>query len=83
MATKVAPKWHDLGIELDFEAAELDAIRETDHANNRCKEMLSKWLQTKSPSWEKLYNAMCIVQRNAPAEVMKKEVKELYKNKSS
>lgn len=78
IASKLAPNWRDLGIELDFEPYELDTIAQTDHyANGRCKQMFNIWLQSDEATWDKLYTAMCTVERNAAAERMKKSVMEL------
>ena len=78
MASKLAARWRDIGTQLDFETSELDAISETNHADNRCKEMLNKWLQTDDPTWNNLYKAIRTVERNAAAEDMKKAVMKLY-----
>lgn len=81
MASKLAAQWRDVGIELDLQTNELDAISQTNHANSRCKEMLGRWLQKDEAgaTWDKLYKVMCTLERNNYAEKMKKSVKELYK----
>ena len=80
MASKLGPQWKSVGIELDFQPHELDEIsREVDHAYNRCIEMLTKWSKGEKATWDKLYKAMRILDRNAPAEEMKKSVMKLYK----
>ena len=84
---RIADKWHDVGLELDIPDERLKIIRHlTDPSGEKCKAMLSKWLERKmidpddrkqNPTWGNMYNAMCALDMNRAAEEMKEELAQM------
>ena len=51
--------WHTLGINLELEKYKLDEIERNYHDVKRCRnEMLAHWLETTTPMWEAVAEAL-------------------------